>query len=99
MTTKGIAARFDPTSGFTSQILCSRERKVFAGPWGRYEHSSADFDRNNPCDVACHCNDEVMPKVKSLRRCPGDFECRINILKNAVRRMELAVGAIKGFNR
>ena len=84
MTTKGITAHFDLTSGLTSPILC---------PWGRYEHSSADSDRNPPCDVACHCNDEVTPKIKSLRPCSGDFECRINILKDAVRRMELVMSA------
>jgi hypothetical protein len=95
MTTKGIAVRFDLTSGFTSPILCPQERKVFGGPRGRYEHSSADSDRNTPCDVACHCNDEVMPKKKSLRPCSDDFECRINILKNAVRRLERAVGVME----
>ena len=61
------------------------------GEWGRYEYSFADFDWDTHRDATRYCNDEVRPKVKTRRGRPDDLECRLNILRAAVQRMEQGI--------
>ncbi|MEI6200410.1 MAG: hypothetical protein WCP68_00490 [Enhydrobacter sp.] len=61
------------------------------GQWGRYEYSLADFDWDTHRYGARYCNDEVRLKAKTARGRPDDHECRLNILKAAVQRMEQAI--------
>lgn len=91
MTMKGIAARIHLTTRLAPPILRPQAREPFDGQWGRYEHSFADFDWDTHRDATRPCNDEVKPKMRSVHTRPDDLECRMNILKDAVRRMELAV--------
>ena len=85
----GTAARIHLTTRITPPILRSRARRSSDGQWGRYEYSCADFDWDTHRDATRHCNDEVRPKARSMHTRADDLECRINILKDAVRRMEL----------
>jgi hypothetical protein len=91
MTLKGTAARIHLTTRLTPPILRPQAREPFDGKWGRYEYSFADFDWDPHRDATRHCNDEVRPNARSVHARPDDLECRINILKNAVWRMELAI--------
>jgi len=86
MTKKGTAARIHLTTRLTPPILRLRAREPFDGQWGRYEYSFADFDWDTHRDAARHCNDEIELHTRS-----NDLECRMNILKNAVWRLELAI--------
>lgn len=90
-TMKRTAARIRRMTRLTPPILRSRARGPFEGQWGRYEYSFADLDWDTHCDAARHCNDEVGPKARSVHTRPDDLECRMSILKDAVRRMQLAM--------
>jgi hypothetical protein len=70
----------------TKKGTTARIHLATRGQWGRYEYSLVDFDWDTHRDAARHCNDEV-----GLRTRSNDLECRMHILKDAVRRMERAL--------
>jgi hypothetical protein len=87
MTVKVVPAHTDPTSRSMSPILCLRGRMAFGGIWGKNEHSAGDPGWGAPRHAACHCGDVGASRAKSWPACPDDFECRLNILKDAVLQM------------